>query len=427
LIVLLFSVAALVLIPSFAELSIRPTGLGAAYHWLTNDVQSDSWQPITDAMNYVATHEAAGLYQQTYYNSDHQFIYPPMSLTFVALVTHLGLLDWHSIASMENASWWVVPTTMATLACIVIVALVRQGARIRVTEGLLAALLAIEVILLFYPFMRSASIGNIQALLSLLLMIATLAWLVDHKAVAGLALGLVCVIKPQLGIIVLWSAMRREWRFTGALILTVGAFLLTSVLMFGWQVQEEYVKLLEFLSSRGESFYANQSVNGLLNRVMFIGNNLSWDGSHTQITYDIRVHVLTVLSSVAFIAAILLYRRRAVAGPLDFGFALAGFTLASPVAYDHHFGFLPAVFLLAFLALQNRSAGSWAYTLLAVSFTLCANRIGITDLLAQTDLNFLQSYLMFGVLLLMGLLAWITGADLCSKKVTGPTLWAKSA
>ncbi|HZD94429.1 MAG TPA: glycosyltransferase family 87 protein, partial [Candidatus Sulfotelmatobacter sp.] len=355
-----------VLIPTLASMDFRPTGLGAAYHWLTNDVQADSWLPIMNAMDYIATHGPADLYRQTYYDSDYQFIYPPTSLVFVSLVTHLGLIDWRSIASLQDASWWAVPAAMITLTTITCVGLLQVGARIGVVEALLAAVFGIVATLLFYPFMRSASVGNIQAWLSLLLMIAILSWMVCQKAMAGLALGLVCVIKPQLGLIVLWAALRREWSFVAALTSICAAFVLASILMFGWQVQEDYFNLLRFLSSRGESFYANQSINGLLNRVLFIGNNLTWDGSHTQITYDARVHLLTVITSVALISLILLYRCRAVAGPLDFGFALVGLTLASPVAYDHHFGFLPAVFLPAMLALHARLAGLWAYMLLAV-------------------------------------------------------------
>jgi hypothetical protein len=249
-------------------------------------------------------------------------------------------------------------------------------------------------------------------------MLALLAWTLDSKGAAGIAVGLVCVIKPQLGILVVWGLMRREWKFTAAIAITVMAFLVVSVIIFGWQVHVEYLQLLGSLSSRGESYYANQSMNGLLNRMLFIGNNLTWDGTHTKVAYDARVYILTLVSSAVIISLVLLHRWRRPAGPLDFALALVGFTLASPVAYEHHFGFLPAVFLLAFLALLGRAAPFIAYMVLAAAFLLSANFIGITDALAASHLNFLQSYMMFGVLLLLGLLAWITEEPLSSDKLS---------
>lgn len=421
LLVSLLSVVGLVLIPSLLMQAFGwPTAIGPIRSWILvlNQDWGDSWVAIADALEYVTAHGAAGLYEQTYYHSAFQFIYPPTSLVPVVLTDRVGLLNWYSVVAMNAVSWWLVPVAIAMLAVITLTALARQGARIATADVLLAILLSVVTIFLFFPFMHGVRVGQIQTWLTLLLMLALLAWLLGRKVAAGVAVGLVCVIKPPLGLLVLWGALRREWRFAAALLITGAVFAVASVAMFGWQVHAEYLHLIGFLSRRGESYFANQSVNGLLNRMLFIGNNLDWDGTHTQTTYDARVHAATVASSLALIALVLLYRWRATAGPLDFGFALIGFTLASPVAYEHHFGFLPVVFLFLLLALRAHAAGSGAYVLLAVAFALCANFFGVTDALAATHLNFLQSHLLFGVLLLLGMLVWVTGRQDTSARST---------
>jgi alpha-1,2-mannosyltransferase len=415
----LLSASVLVIVPSLAMQAIGwPTGTWLARAWLEGRGGHDSWQPIANALDYLKTHTASGLYIATYYHSADQFIYPPTSLVFVFLTSRLDLFDWHSSASLNQAAWWLVPAAMVALGTLALVGLSRQGERLGLGTVILAVLLAVVGIVLFYPLMKGVSLGQIQTWLSLLLMLALLAWTLDSKGAAGIAVGLVCVIKPQLGILVVWGLMRREWKFTAAIAITVMAFLVVSVIIFGWQVHVEYLQLLGSLSSRGESYYANQSMNGLLNRMLFIGNNLTWDGTHTKVAYDARVYILTLVSSAVIIALVLLHRWRRPAGPLDFALALVGFTLASPVAYEHHFGFLPAVFLLAFLALLGRAAPFIAYMVLAGAFLLSANFIGITDALAASHLNFLQSYMMFGALLLLGLLAWITEEPPSSDKLS---------
>jgi alpha-1,2-mannosyltransferase len=404
----LSSVALLVLLPSVAMYLLRA---GHAFwpieHWLKGEAGGDSWDPISNALAYVAAHGGKGLYEATYYRDPHQFLYPPTSLVFADLTGRLGLFDWHSSASMNHVSWWLVPVIMMAHASITVSFLARYVRKLSAIDLALAVMLGIATVSLFFPIMSGFTSGQIQTWLTLLLSLALLFWTFGRKVAAGTAVGLVCVIKPQLGVLVLWALLRKEWGFAGALTATCALFFLASLAIYGLDVQEEYIQLLSFLSHRGESYFQNQTVNGLLNRMLFIGNNIQWDGTHTKITYNIWVQVFTVINSAALMAFVILYRRRVAAGPLDLGLAFIGFTLASPVSYFHHFGFLATVFLLTLLELYARRAGGRPYAFLAVTFALCANRWGITDALANTPFNLLQSHLMFGALLLMILLVWI--------------------
>ncbi len=138
----------------------------------------------------------------------------------------------------------------------------------------------------------------------------------------------------------------------------------------------DYASLLLFLSRRGELFVGNQSINGLLNCMFFLGPNVTFDGSHTHIIYNPWVQAATTLSSAIMIFAALFVRseKNTFAGVLDFGTALLVSTLASPVAYSHHYGWVLPLFWLLFLKLQtNGKRQVGLYALLGVSYAMMSN------------------------------------------------------
>jgi hypothetical protein len=117
-----------------------------------------------------------------------------------------------------------------------------------------------------------------------------------------------------------------------------------------------------------------------------------------------------MLASIAFVLLPLLVafvRRDRAANFFDFGAAALCFTLASPVAWEHHYGIMLPLFvgLLGF-ALQDGWPESRRTTLplLTLAWVLSAGLYVAVDLLSTSPLNFLQSYLFFAALLLLFLL-----------------------
>ena len=80
--------------------------------------------------------------------------------------------------------------------------------------------------------------------------------------------GLMCLVKPQYALFVLWGALRREWRFAAAGAAVIGLGLSASLALYGWSDHVDYLRVIGFLSERGETYYPNESVNGLMNRLM---------------------------------------------------------------------------------------------------------------------------------------------------------------
>ena len=110
------------------------------------------------------------------------------------------------------------------------------------------------------------------------------------------------------------------------------------------------------------------------------------------------------MASSAIILALALLRPRQrddADGTFDFCTIAVSCTLASPIAWEHHYGILFPVF--AVLTASAVSA-SWRLAWLAVSFVFASNYFPVTKLLAYTPLNFVQSYLFASALIVLTLL-----------------------
>ena len=168
------------------------------------------------------------------------------------------------------------------------------------------------------------------------------------------------------------------------------------------------LNLLGFLSRRGESFYANQSLNGLLNRAFGLGPNMTWDGTHTQIEFSRPVYLATTAFSFVVLGlSFWRLRRRLPSDPVDvyFPLALLAATIASPVAYEHHYGFtLPLLWVLFLELAGGRRGFSWRLAGFTVVLAATTNFWAMANATAPSSLNFLQSYLFFSEL---SLLVWL--------------------
>jgi alpha-1,2-mannosyltransferase len=220
-------------------------------------------------------------------------------------------------------------------------------------------------------------------------------------------IGLMCLVKPHYGLFVLWAMLRREWRFTVACAATVLVGLITSIAVFGWVDNVDYLRVFWFLSQHGEAYYPNQSFSGLLNRLMSLVdpelyNSVEFD-DHRFPPFVWWIYAGTLLTSFAIIWAAL-FRRRTDGDPdraFDFCTMALSITIASPIAWEHHYGILLPVFAL----LLTGSLGRWPrLVLIAASYVVISNFYSVANMLAWTYLNFVQSYVFFAALVVLMLL-----------------------
>ena len=152
-------------------------------------------------------------------------------------------------------------------------------------------------VLTFYPVVKGYSLGQIQTWVTAAFALLLLSWQRQRHALAGLALGLMLLIKPGCAPLLLWGALRRQWRFVGVATLTVIVGIVASLPRYPLHEQLDYLRVLSFIGTRGEVFFPNQSVNGLLNRWMSGGGSLEW---HAEAFAEPRP-LVAIGTSVAFV------------------------------------------------------------------------------------------------------------------------------
>ena len=199
--------------------------------------------------------------------------------------------------------------------------------------------------------MRAYANGQMQTWLNALFAVAVWCWATGRRRTVGVLLALSCAVKPQLGVFLLWGLIRRQWGLVSAFAATGVALLGVSVALYGWGPHVEYLGMLRFLGERGEAFFPNQSVNGLLNRWLFNGDILSWKQPWVDHfpPYDARIFWATMASSVVLLALALAPPREgpARAGLVDFCLMGLAATMASPIAWEHHYGVALPIFVVA--------------------------------------------------------------------------------
>jgi hypothetical protein len=355
----------------------------------------DSWDPMEAALRHLESGDPRHLYDAVFFDERIKFQYPPTALLPLDALGYLGA---SSVFARLNVLTWLAVAITAFA-----------------TGGLLSAgsggprraalfLLGAAATLTFYPVMKAYSLGQIQAWITALLALLLLAWVRGRRTTAGVLLGLVFMVKPHFAVVALWALLRRERRFAAAAAITAAVVAALSVHRYGLANHLNYVKALSFMGRHGEAFYPNQSMNGLLHRLLFNGNNLQFAGDRFA-PFDPVVLVLTALSSLLLLAFALFGRVApgARGGPLDLSAILLATVMASPIAWEHHYGVLaPIDALLAGEVVRTGERRRIA--LLGLSYLLSANFLAVAQRLAETAWNPLQSYLYLAALIAYAML-----------------------
>src|SRR5262249_27549320 len=150
---------------------------------------------------------------------------------------------------------------------------------------------------------------------------------------------------------------------------------------FGLADHLDYLRVLSFMSQHGEGYYPNQSINGLLNRLMSITEprlyaNLEFFPDRFP-PFNPWVYGGTLIAAVLVLLTALfpLPTLRRVRGRegwgrdrvIDFCIMALSATIASPIAWEHHYGILLPVFAVL---LATAPASRGLLTWLAASYVL---------------------------------------------------------
>lgn len=232
----------------------------------------------------------------------------------------------------------------------------------------------------FYPLFKAFTLGQLQVAINALLILALGLWIRGRRGLAGAAIGVCALLKPTYALVLLWGMLRRQSSFVLAASCVVAVGLAAAIAVFGWRNHLDYLQVLAYLGRHGEGYYPNQSVNGLVNRLLANGNNLEW-APHSFSPFHPAVYAATVASSIVILGLALLapmHTRRAAPPVTDLAIMMLSTTIASPIAWEHHYGFTIALYAIALdlvLAGDARPRAAWL-ALLAGSFLLASHFSG---------------------------------------------------
>lgn len=195
--------------------------------------------------------------------------------------------------------------------------------------------------LLFYPLVRAVQLNQASVLITVMIGGALVAIQHRRRWLAGAALAVAIAIKPQLVLAVPLLA----WRLRPTLVATlISGSVLLAVSLIGAGIANHVTYVTDVLPSLsdGYAFFPNQSWNGLWNRIVH-GDMLRFQIAPPSAV----VRLLTIAFGLATLAAGIWATRRArtreVAGVDVLAFAWLVATLASPIAWEHHYA--PCLFL----------------------------------------------------------------------------------
>ncbi|MDD4952908.1 MAG: glycosyltransferase family 87 protein [Desulfovibrionaceae bacterium] len=229
--------------------------------------------------------------------------------------------------------------------------------------------LAFSAILLFFPLDLSAWLGQNDALVLFLVVLALAGK--DRPWLSGLALASAVWLRVFLGFVLVYLLIQRRWRQLMGTVFWLAALAGLSLVFVPWSTQLHYfVQLGRHLGI--ESFYDNQSLTGLFYRALT-------DSGYTMgiVNAPDLARVLTALASLLLIAGFVSVTLRG-GGEADFdeGFGLALVTalLLSPHSDTHHQALLLVPLLLFLERRAVRSASLLYYGFFAAFVPVIAFR-----------------------------------------------------
>lgn len=399
LVFVLVTTAGISLVQRSLGVPLTRTGVDPLMWFVVGRQGGDSWRPALTALDVADTLQlrSRGLYEKVFFQArvPHKgFQYPPTALLPIRAARALAGNDAYTVLAILN--WLTIPVLI--LASLF---LVRPSAPLSTGNRVLLVLIAVFSTLLFYPATRAYRNGQMQAWINALFAVGLAAYSGNRALLSGTCLAFATMIKPQMGLFALWAALRRQPAMLAGFVLVLGAGVTATIFWLGLAPFVGYLDVLRHVAQRGETFYPNQSMNGFMNRL--VGNGSSVDFGDSMPEPNAVVSLVTGVSSVLLLVLALIPPRGArgsAPSPVDFAFMGLIATLASPIAWEHHYGvLLPAFALLARSFLEGRLRGLHLW-LSAIAWTLTANSWEAANAFAASPLRFLQSSLLGGVLCL---------------------------
>jgi hypothetical protein len=388
-----------------------------------DNFDNDSLGTMLPALKAFAANPRISPYDAVFFHDNLKFQYPLTSLLPLYLLQRCGVTD-DDLSTIFNAACCIAFVGIIFFSILIALRLTNSQAPIisRWSMRAIVSIMVTAACLLFYPVTHGLYLGQIQTILTFGFTVAFYCWISGWEKTSGAVLGVMALVKPQYALFLLWAALRRRFGAFAACIGTIVTGVLVSCFVFGFHNNMDYLRVLHFIGMHGENYVTNQSMNGLLNRLLFNGYSLIWN-EKAFAPFNPIVMAGTVLSSLALVGVSLFFpwgpSRKSSAD--DFACCTLVATMASPVAWEHHYGILLPIFIWLCFGKSASLTSRSRVILIALAYVLASDNIELLDALAPIPiLNVFRSYLFLGALIVLMLL--VTSPEVeCPSHLTSPS------
>jgi alpha-1,2-mannosyltransferase len=386
---ILFFAAVVALLSSVVLLPFGDKTIKSTEAFIIPAQANDSWNAMRVALENFKAKPDESIYR-VFFDREFKFQYPPSSLMFSYCVSQI------------TPGYVMVEKVITWLSVLIMMFFVIKIYTHFFKFSWLAAGSLVILMLLYYPMMKAQHLGQIQAWINAMFAALFYFHIKGKLRIAGVLLGLICLIKPQCVVIAVWALIRNKKDMFFAFLAVTVAGTLAAVAIFGMQNHFDYLKVLSILSKHGEVYYPNQSLNGLLNRVFLDHQILDFSHRFLPPHNPIVYYASLIFAGVLFLSALVVPHRSR--GTLDLCIIAITTTVISPIAWEHHYGILFPIYVFVFWGLLKTGASRWTWIFFGLSYFMCSHFFKMLNYLAYVPIaNLLLSYLFFGALILLAI------------------------
>ncbi len=374
------------------------------------DTDSTDFSPSVKA-TYKAIHGSADFY------SDFQlegcsFLYPPTAVIELAGFAYLVKPDDLS-AGIRLGDLFARLCALASIG--IVVWFLRP-----IYQTKKQYVLAIIILAAFFPLRWAVTCVNVQSFINLFLIVLVLLYATRHNLLAGIMFGLAACLKPYLALLILFAMFRKEWRFVISAVATACLLITASIFVLGISPWKTYFFDLLPTVATGYGYFPNQSVNGIVHR---------WLGHSIEMVVAAESTIVTVASRIAmvFFISLSIWPRlikqdkqlqngtslessnhkhglipyNVLLRGTDIAIAILAVTLASPIVWDHYYGWCIILFAICFAINHAVVLPSGLLGMLACSYILLGVHLLPIRSVNSGFLTLINSTHFFGALLLL--------------------------
>ncbi len=271
--------AALVVSLAAVNLVLRHAGYTTTLRYarmaVEHEATADSWRPMLQALD--AWDRGEPVYQTVFFTEHVKFQYPLTTLFLPMALRSPSRTGNALIKALNRVSLAVSAVCVACTAALFVVTWFGPRPDWRDWPIWLGLGTIVAGSVLFHPVLMSYVLGQIQSFVNAALAAMLLAWRLNRRIAAGVALGIACLIKPHFALLIVWGLLRRAWSFAASTAVVIAIGGAAALAVFGVRDNLDYARVVSYMAARGEAITANQSVNGLLNRLVQPPEAREWD------------------------------------------------------------------------------------------------------------------------------------------------------